>query len=54
LIGLDSRFMAELAHACCGLIQSIPPHLAEEILSSVGSSNVVSFDSSLIDATARY
>ena len=54
MIGLDSRFMAELAQACCGLIQSIPPYLAEEILSSEGSSNVVSFDLSLINATGRY
>jgi len=30
LLGFDSRFMAELAHACCGLIESIPPHLADE------------------------
>ena len=30
LLGFDSRFMAELAQACCGLIESIPPHLADE------------------------
>ncbi|KAL3812025.1 hypothetical protein ACHAXA_001332 [Cyclostephanos tholiformis] len=53
MIGLNSRFMAELAQACCGLIQSIPPHLAEEILSSSSSSNMA-FDSSLINATVRY
>jgi leucyl-tRNA synthetase len=50
MIGFESRFMAELAQACCGLIQSIPPHLAEEIMSSLGSSNIISFDSSLINS----
>ena len=50
MIGFESRFMAELAQACCGLIQSIPPHLAEEIMSSLGSSNMISFDSSLINS----
>ena len=32
LLGFDGRFMAELAQACCGLIQSIPPHLADEVM----------------------
>jgi hypothetical protein len=49
MIGFDSRFQAELAQACCGLIQSIPPHLAEELMSSLGGSNMISFESSLIN-----
>jgi hypothetical protein len=50
LIGFNLRFIAELAEACCGLIQSIPPNLADELTSSLdGSTNVVFFDSSLID-----
>lgn len=46
----DGRFMAELAQACCGLIQSIPPHLAEELMSSFGGANVYSIDASLINS----
>lgn len=37
VIGLDVRFLAELAQSCCGLIQSIPFHLAEEVMSSFSS-----------------
>ena len=40
----DGQFMAVLAESCCGLIYSIPPHLAEELMSSFGCSNVVSFE----------
>eukprot|EP00985_Skeletonema_marinoi_P007473 scaffold3288_cov182-Skeletonema_marinoi.AAC.3 len=43
LLGFDSRFMAELAHACCGLIQSIPPHLADEVMTGM---NHFSFEAS--------
>mmetsp|Transcript_35113 Transcript_35113/g.59613 ORF Transcript_35113/g.59613 Transcript_35113/m.59613 type:complete len:574 (-) Transcript_35113:56-1777(-) len=50
VIGFGGQFMAELAQACCGLIQSIPPHLAEEVMSSFGSSNMVSFEASLINS----
>lgn len=50
-IGFDGQFMAELAQACCGLIHSIPPHLAEELMSSFGCSNMVSFEASLISST---
>ncbi|KAL7553160.1 hypothetical protein ACHAWF_016409 [Thalassiosira exigua] len=53
LIGFDGRFMAELARACCGLIQSIPPHLAEELMSSHGGSHVYSFDTSFIDPSSK-
>ena len=31
LLQFDGRFIAELSQACCGLIQSIPPHLADEV-----------------------
>ncbi len=34
VMGLQRQFLAELAQACCGLIQSIPPHIAEELMSS--------------------
>ena len=34
VIGFDGRFMADLAQVCCGLIQSIPSHLSEELMSS--------------------
>lgn len=50
VMGFDGRFMAELAQACCGLIQSIPPHLAEELMSSFGGSNLYSFEASFIDS----
>ncbi|KAL7543993.1 hypothetical protein ACHAXR_013438 [Thalassiosira sp. AJA248-18] len=50
VVEFDGRFMAELAQACCGLIQSIPPHLAEELMSSFGSSNMYPFESSLINS----
>ena len=46
LLRFDNRFMAELAQACCGLIQSIPPHLAEEL----SSSNAYQFEASLINS----
>ena len=49
-IGFDGRFMAELAQACCGLIQAIPPHLAEEVMSSLGGTNLISFESPLLDS----
>ena len=50
LIGFNLRFISELAEACCGLIQSIPPNLADELTSSLdGNTNLVSFDSSIID-----
>ena len=42
VLGFDGRFMAELAQACCGLIESIPTHLAEELMSSYGSTNMFS------------
>jgi len=42
VLGFDGRFMAELAQACCGLIESIPSHLAEELMSSYGSTNMFS------------
>lgn len=48
VIGFDGRFMAELAQACCGLIQAIPPHLAEELQSSYGTT--FSFEASLINS----
>jgi len=45
VIGFNGQFMAELAQACCGLIQSIPPYLAEELMSSFGGgSNMFSSD----------
>ncbi len=50
VIGFDGRFMAELAQACCGLIQAIPPHLAEEVMSSLGGTSLISFESPLIDS----
>ena len=50
LMEFDGRFMAELAQACCGLIQSIPPHLAEEVMSSFGGSNMYSFEMSLVNS----
>ena len=50
LVGFDGRFMAELAQACCGLIESIPPHLAEEIMSGLGGSNLFSFETGLLNA----
>jgi hypothetical protein len=31
LVGFDVKFLAELSHACVGLIQSIPPHLQSEV-----------------------
>ena len=34
LIGFGNSFLAELAQACCGLIESVPSNLAEEICSS--------------------
>ena len=34
LIGFGNPFLAELAQACCGLIESVPSNLAEEICSS--------------------
>jgi hypothetical protein len=34
VMGLQYQFLAELAQACCGLIQSIPPNIAEELMSS--------------------
>jgi hypothetical protein len=42
LLGFDGRFMAELARACCGLIESIPPHLADEVMCGM---NHFSFES---------
>ena len=42
VLGFDGRFMAELAQACCGLIESIPTHLAEELMSSYGSTSMFS------------
>ena len=53
VLGFDGRFMAELAQACCGLIQSIPPHLAEELMSSFGGSNMFSFEASLINSAQQ-
>jgi len=46
----DERFIAELAQACCGLIQSIPPHLAEELMSSVGGPNMFSLEAPLLNS----
>eukprot|EP00986_Skeletonema_menzelii_P019047 scaffold27055_cov155-Skeletonema_menzelii.AAC.12 len=43
LLGFDSRFISELAQACCGLIQSIPPHLADEVITGM---NHFSFEAS--------
>ncbi|EJK51386.1 hypothetical protein THAOC_29443 [Thalassiosira oceanica] len=34
LIGFGNSFLAELAQTCCGLIESVPSNLAEEICSS--------------------
>ena len=39
VVGLDVRFMAELSHACIGLILSIPPSVQSDIISNLGSSN---------------
>lgn len=39
LVGFDVRFLAELSHACVGLIQSIPPHMQSELASGLGISN---------------
>lgn len=45
VIGLKRQFLAELAQACCGLIQSIPPHVAEELMSSCTPAGGSKFDS---------
>jgi len=51
VLGFDGRFMAELAQACCGLVESIPTHLAEELMSSYGSTNMLSsFDTSPVNS----
>jgi len=50
LLGLNGRFMAELAHACCGMIESIPFHLADEIMSGLGGSNLFFFEYELLNA----
>ena len=51
VLGFDGRFMAELAQACCGLIESIPTHLAEELMSSYGSTNMFSsFETSPVNS----
>eukprot|EP00804_Cyclotella_cryptica_P015537 CCRYP_003558-RD/>CCRYP_003558-RD protein AED:0.28 eAED:0.29 QI:3004/0.8/0.66/1/0.4/0.33/6/0/964 len=39
MVSLDVRFMAELSHACIGLMVSIPPSLQSDILSGLGDSN---------------
>lgn len=48
VLGLKRHFLAELAQACCGLIQSIPPHIAEELTVTGGSKLLVSYESSLV------
>ena len=55
VIGLRRQFLAELAQACCGLLQSIPPHIVEELMSSctAGGPNLVSIESSLVVNTAQ-
>lgn len=55
VIGLRRHFLAELAQACCGLLQSIPPHLVDELMSSctAGGPNLISFESSLVVNTAQ-
>jgi hypothetical protein len=56
VIGLKRQFLAELAQACCGLLQSIPPHIVEELMSSctAGGPNLISFESSLVVNTAQH
>lgn len=43
MIGFDVRFMAELSHACVGLIQSIPPHLQTELATGLSSNSSAIF-----------
>ncbi len=50
LLGLNGRFMAELAHACCGMVEAIPPHLADEIMSGLGGSNLFFFETELLNS----
>eukprot|EP00956_Cyclotella_meneghiniana_P040951 scaffold210252_cov125-Cyclotella_meneghiniana.AAC.2 len=39
-LGFDVKFLAELSHACVGMIQSIPPQLQSEVMSAVGNLNL--------------
>ena len=40
VIGFDIKFLAEISHACVGLIQSIPTKLQPGIISGIGNANV--------------
>jgi hypothetical protein len=51
LLGFDGRFMAELAQACCGLIQSIPPHLADEVMCGMNHFSFEAASGSLLNAS---
>lgn len=39
-VGFDVKFLAELSHACVGMIQAIPPQLQSEVMSAVGNLNL--------------
>ena len=39
-LGFDVKFLAELSHACVGMIQAIPPQLQSEVMSAVGNLNL--------------
>lgn len=42
-LDVESKFLVQLAQACCGLVESLPPWVAEEVLRSFDSSGQASF-----------